>query len=40
MKIIEIANVKSSPNPHGVDAYKIYDKENAVAAHMTIKPGE
>ena len=38
MKIIEIANVESSPNPHGVDARKIYDNENAVAVHMTIKP--
>ena len=25
MKIIEIADVESSPNPHGVDARKIYD---------------
>lgn len=40
MKIVEIANVESSPNPHGVDARKIYDTENAVAVHMTIKPGE
>lgn len=40
VKIVEIANVKSSPNPHGVDARKIYDTENAVAVHMTLKPGE
>ncbi|MFA0832743.1 MAG: cupin domain-containing protein [Methanobacterium formicicum] len=40
MKIVDIASVKSSPNPHGVDARKIYDTENAVAVHMTIKPGE
>ncbi len=40
MKIIKIADVESSPNPHGVDARKIYDNENAVAVHMTIKPGE
>ena len=40
MKIVEIQNVESSPNPHGVDARKIYDNENAVAVHMTIKPGE
>ncbi|KAF5073587.1 Cupin domain protein [anaerobic digester metagenome] len=40
MKVIEIANVESSPNPHGVDARKLYDTENAVAVHMTIKPGE
>ncbi|MDD3985382.1 MAG: cupin domain-containing protein [Methanobacterium sp.] len=40
MKIVEIADVKSSPNPHGVDARKIYDTENALTVHMTIKPGE
>jgi hypothetical protein len=40
MKISKIADIKSSPNPHGVDARKIYDTENAVAVHMTIKPGE
>ncbi|GAB4312562.1 MAG: cupin domain-containing protein [Methanobacteriaceae archaeon] len=40
MKIVKIENVESSPNPHGVDARKIYDTENAVAVHMTIKPGE
>lgn len=38
MKIVEIADVKSAPNPHGVDARKIYDTENALAVHMTIKP--
>jgi mannose-6-phosphate isomerase-like protein (cupin superfamily) len=40
MKIVEIKDVKSSPNPHDVDARKIYDTENAIAVHMTIKPGE
>lgn len=40
MKIIEIADVESSPNPHGVDARKIYDTSNAVTVHMTLKPGE
>jgi len=40
MKIIKITDVESSPNPHGVDARKIYDNENAIAVHMTIKPGE
>ncbi len=40
MKLVKIENVESSPNPHGVDARKIYDTENAVAVHMTIKPGE
>ena len=40
MKISKIAEIESSPNPHGVDARKIYDTENAVVVHMTIKPGE
>lgn len=40
MKIVKIADVESSLNPHGVDARKIWETENAVAVHMTIKPGE
>ncbi len=40
MKIVQIHDIESSPNPHGVDARKIYDTKNAVAVHMTIKPGE
>ncbi|AMK14620.1 cupin domain-containing protein [Methanobrevibacter olleyae] len=40
MKIIEVANVESAPNPHGVDARKIYDTDNALTVHMTIKPGQ
>lgn len=40
MKIVQISNIKSSPNLHGVDARKIYDTKNAAAVHMTIKPGE
>ena len=40
MKIVEIANIEPSPNPHGVDARRIYNTKNAVAVHMTIKPGE
>lgn len=40
MEIVEIANAESSPNPHGVNARKIYNTKNAVAVHMTIKPGQ
>ena len=29
-----------SPNPHGVDARKIYDTEYAQAIVITLKPGE
>jgi len=40
MKITEVAEIESSPNPHGVDARKIYDTKNALTVHMTIKPGQ
>ena len=40
MEIVEIASAESSPNPHGVDARKIYNTKNAVSVHMTIKPGQ
>ncbi len=40
MKIVNWKEIKSASNPHGVDARKIYDTENAVAVHMTIKPGK
>ncbi len=40
MKIVEVKNVQSKPNPHGVDARNISDKDNAQVAHITLKPGE
>ena len=40
MKIVKIVDTEPSPNPHGVDARKIYNTKNALAVHMTIKPGE
>ncbi len=40
MKIVELKNAGTTPNPHGVDARKIYDTENAQAVHITLKPGE
>jgi quercetin dioxygenase-like cupin family protein len=40
MKIAKWEEIKSAPNHHGVDARKLYDTANAVAVHMTIKPGE
>ncbi len=40
MKTIEVKNAKTVDNPHGVDARKIYDTENAIVVHMTIAPGE
>jgi len=40
MKITEIAKVVSGPNPHHVDARKIYDSPHAVAVVITLQPGE
>jgi quercetin dioxygenase-like cupin family protein len=40
MKIIDVANVISGPNPHHVDARKIYDSPHAVVVVITLKPGE
>ncbi|HMA05671.1 MAG TPA: cupin domain-containing protein [Methanomicrobiales archaeon] len=40
MKITEVAKVVSGPNPHHVDARKIYDTPHAMAVVITLKPGE
>jgi quercetin dioxygenase-like cupin family protein len=40
MKITNIAQVVSGPNPHHVDARKVYDTENAIAVVITLQPGE
>jgi quercetin dioxygenase-like cupin family protein len=40
MKITEVAKVASGPNPHNVDARKIYDSPHAVAVVITLRPGE
>lgn len=40
MNVIEVSNASVSPNPHGVDARKIYDTEHAQAIVITLKPGE
>ena len=40
MKIINIADVVSGPNPHHVDARKIYDTPHAMAVVITLQPGE
>ena len=40
MKITEVAKVVSGPNPHHVDARKIYDSPHAMAVVITLKPGE
>jgi quercetin dioxygenase-like cupin family protein len=40
MKITEVAEVVSGPNPHHVDARKIYDTPHAIAVVITLQPGE
>ena len=40
MKITDVSKVVSGPNPHHVDARKIYDSPNAVAVVITLQPGE
>ena len=40
MKITEVAKVVSGPNPHHVDARKIYESPHAIAVVITLLPGE
>ena len=40
MKITEVANIVPGPNPHHVDARKIYDSPPATAVVITLQPGE
>jgi quercetin dioxygenase-like cupin family protein len=40
MKVTEVAKVVSGPNPHHVDARKIYDTPHAIAVVITLQPGE
>jgi len=40
MKTINVKEAQSQPNPHGVDARKLYDTEHAQVSHLTLKPGE
>lgn len=40
MKVVEVKDVQSKPNPHGVDARGISDTESAQVVHITLRPGE
>ena len=40
MKITDVNTLPVSPNPHHVDARKVYDSPHAVAVVITLKPGE
>jgi len=40
MKITKVSDAPAHPNPHGVDARKLYDSEHAQAVALTLQPGE
>lgn len=40
MKITDVSKVVSGPNPHHVDARKVYESPHAVAVVITLQPGE
>lgn len=40
MKITDVSKVVSGPNPHHVDARKIYETPHAMAVVITLRPGE
>lgn len=40
MNIINAKTAPTGPNPHNVQAAKVYDSEHAAAVHLTLAPGE
>jgi mannose-6-phosphate isomerase-like protein (cupin superfamily) len=40
LKITDVSKVVSGPNPHHVDARKVYDSQHAIAVVITLQPGE
>ena len=40
MKIIRVKNVDTFPNPHGIEAKKIYENKDVQVVHMALNPGE
>jgi len=40
MKVIKIEDLPIMPNPHGVEARKVYENKFAEVMHLTLKPGE
>jgi len=40
MKVVQVKDVPSKPNPHGVDARNISDTKSAQVVHITLQPGE
>lgn len=40
MKVAEVKNTQSKPNPHGVDVRNLSDTDSAQVVHITLQPGE
>lgn len=40
MEIRNYASLEKFKNPHGIQSYKLYDKDHAVIMHLFLKPGE
>src|SRR5665647_730621 len=40
MKVTNYNDIAINPNPHGIDARKIYDQADAQVMHLILKPGE
>ena len=40
MKVVEVKDIESKPNPHGVDARNLSDNDSAQVVHITLQPGE
>ena len=40
MKITNYNNTETNPNPHGIDARKIYNQPDAQVVHLKLNPGE
>jgi mannose-6-phosphate isomerase-like protein (cupin superfamily) len=40
MKVVDVKQAETTPNPHGVQAARVYDTEHAQAVHILLRPGE
>ena len=40
MKIRNYRELEIAQTPHGINAYKLYDKDHALIMHLHLKPGE
>ena len=40
MEIVDLKSSPAMPNPHNVQAARVYDSEHAQAVHIALEPGE